>query len=225
MQPNRGRQPRVRIALGATAAVAVLVLACEMPTPEMLAPDGKDAASQRVYGAVQTTDRIDRAGGDQPRELVAEYFPAIARGEGEPAILFVVKSATGDVVLTEAQPAAFARMPGPRVRKQPDPSTAAAPAGGEAESQARMRLREAETTTETEVGARTAAEGALSLKTRSKSAALALPVGVGALRPEDIATIDVSKHAAGTVAPKPVSIIVIVLNKGAAVPPAVSDRR
>jgi hypothetical protein len=27
------------------------------------------------------------------------------------------------------------------------------------------------------------------------------------------------------VAPKPVSIIVIVLNKGAAVPPAVSDRR
>ena len=225
MQPNRGRHPRARIALGATAAVAVMVLACEMPTPEMVAPDGKDAAAKRVYGAVQPIDGIDRIGGDQPSELVAKYFPAIARGEGEPAILFVVKSATGSVVLTEAQPAAFARMPGPRARIRPDSSIAAAQVGDAGERQSRMRSRAAGTSTETEVAARTAAPSARWLKTRSNGAGVELPVGVGALRPEDIATIDVSKHAAGTVAPKPVSVIVIVLKKGAAVPPAIAARQ
>jgi hypothetical protein len=90
-----------------------------------------------------------------------------------------------------------------------------------------MRLRAAGTSTETEteVAARTAAPSARWLKTRSNGAGVELPVGVGALRPEDIATIDVSKHAAGTVAPKPVSVIVIVLKKGAAVPPAIAARQ
>ena len=45
-----------------------------------------------------------------------------------------------------------------------------------------------------------------------------LPAGVGALQPNDIATIDVSKHAPGTLAPNAISIVTIVLKPGAAVP-------
>ena len=47
-----------------------------------------------------------------------------------------------------------------------------------------------------------------------------LPGGVGALQPNDIATIDVSKHAPGSLAPNAVSIVTIVLKPGAAVPAA-----
>ena len=178
MQPERSRFPRTRVALGAAAACAVVLLACEMPTPEMLAPDGKDAATQRVYGKI-TAAGERRA--EDPRETVARYFPEIARGDGEPSILFVVKSAAGGVVLTKSQPAAFARTPGPRanVAQRTSPG------------RPKVRLRESDTS---------------------------IPTGIGALRPEDIATVDVTKHAAGSVAPKAVSIITIVLNPGAKIP-------
>jgi hypothetical protein len=46
------------------------------------------------------------------------------------------------------------------------------------------------------------------------------PDAVGALQPNDIATVDVSKHAAGVLAPNAVSIVTVVLKPGAAVPPA-----
>ena len=36
---------------------------------------------------------------------MSRYFPTVARGEGGPAFLFVVKSATGAVVLTAVKPA------------------------------------------------------------------------------------------------------------------------
>jgi beta-lactamase regulating signal transducer with metallopeptidase domain len=178
MQPERSRFPRTRVALGAAAACVVVLLACEIPTPEMLAPDGKDAAMQRLYGKV-TAAGERRA--DDPRETVARYFPDIARGEGEPSILFVVKSAAGGVVLTKTQPAAFARMPGPRGDVAERTSTGLP----------KVRLRQSDTST---------------------------PTGIGALRPEDIAAVDVTKHAAGSVAPKAVSIITIVLNPGAKIP-------
>jgi polyisoprenoid-binding protein YceI len=45
-----------------------------------------------------------------------------------------------------------------------------------------------------------------------------LPSGVGAIQPDDIASIDITKHAAGVVAPNAVSIISIVLKPGAKVP-------
>ena len=45
-----------------------------------------------------------------------------------------------------------------------------------------------------------------------------VPAGINALRPDDINTIDVSKHAAGTVAPNAVSIVTITLKPGAPVP-------
>jgi hypothetical protein len=47
-----------------------------------------------------------------------------------------------------------------------------------------------------------------------------LPGGLGALEPNDIATVDVSKHADGTVAPKAVSIVTITLKPGAKMPSA-----
>jgi len=45
-----------------------------------------------------------------------------------------------------------------------------------------------------------------------------VPFGIGALAPNDIATVDVSKHAAGTAAPNAVSIVTITLKPGATVP-------
>ena len=44
-----------------------------------------------------------------------------------------------------------------------------------------------------------------------------LPSGVGALRPDDIESVDITKHAAGAVAPNAISIISIVLKPGALV--------
>lgn len=61
-------------------------------------------------------------------------------------------------------------------------------------------------------------EETVGLKVRSARGELALPTGVGSLRSDDIATVDVSKHAAGVLAPKPVSIVTIVLKPGAKVP-------
>ena len=178
MQPARSRFPRTRVALGAAAACVVVLLACEMPTPEMLAPDGKEAATQRLYGKVGATGELRAA---DPRETIARYFPEIARGDGEPSILFIVKSAAGGVVLTKTQPAAFARMPAPR---------------GDVAIRTTTGLR----------------------KVRVRESDRPIPTGVAALRPEDIATVDVTKHAAGSVAPKAVSIITIVLKPGAKIP-------
>jgi hypothetical protein len=210
MQPERARFPRVRGALGAAAACVIVAVACEMPTPEMLAPDGKNAEQTRLYGELEKR-YAGRA--MDPRELVARYFPTIARGEGEPAILFVVKSASGDIVLVDHQPAAFARVP--RERPAVTDSTLRresallrADGGAQPREPARsvggLRLRRAGATS-----------GAYK---RQASAAMGVPTALGAVDPNDIATIDVSKHAAGTVAPKPVSIITIVLKPGARVP-------
>ena len=101
MQPARSRFARVRFTLGAAAALAIVVLACDMPSPEVVAPDGKNQATKRLYGEIQT---VVGAGPDA-KGLVSAYFPTVARGEGGPVILFVVRSATGQIVLTESQPA------------------------------------------------------------------------------------------------------------------------
>jgi hypothetical protein len=55
-------------------------------------------------------------------------------------------------------------------------------------------------------------------KVRRQGSAAMLPGGVGTLRPDDIATVDITKHAAGAVAPNAVSVITIVLKPGARVP-------
>lgn len=222
MRPDRRRFPRARLALGVTAALVVAILACDMPSPEALAPDGTNQSSKRVYG--QLSEKIQAAGelrATEGRALVARYFPAIARGDGGPSILFIVRSSTGDVVLTESQPLTeFTRTPVTQL-----PGASAAPteralrARAEAE-RARSRMTMAERPTELRVAEvpRTARPSGVLFKTPSNTRA-ALPAGVGALVPNDIAAIDVSKHAAGVLSPNAVSLITIVLKPGAAVPP------
>jgi hypothetical protein len=186
-----------------------------MPSPEMLAPDGSNAAATRVFGA-QDKGLTNRATPDL-RATVARYFPEIARGEGGPAILFIVESPDAGVVLTEVQPAdELARMPapGPEIERRadrapPPPSANAARSSVAGKAVAEVRIEE--------LPRAQAPAGATRMK-RRQNGELRVPSGVGALRPDDIATIDVSKHGAGVLAPKPVSIISIVLKPGAAVP-------
>ena len=217
MHPDRPRFVRARVTLGAGAALAVLVLACDMPSPEAVAPDGTNQATKRLYGEVETVV------GSAPdaKGLVSRYFPAVARGEGGPTILFVVKSATGAVVLTEAKPAGEA---GPFRRQSEAPADEGKTARREASAAQQDSVRVGSMTgTELHVAEvrrpGSAAHDVVMLKVRSAQQA-SLPTGVEALQPNDIATVDVSKHAAGTLAPNAVSVVTIVLKPGAAVPTA-----
>jgi hypothetical protein len=154
------------------------------------------------------TDKV--AGPEDLKKLVVEKFAAVARGEGGPSILFVVKSSNGSIVMTEQQAAENARMPvakGEPAGQLREKERAERTALVLAETERRPAERLAPRTQET-----------VGIKLRSARSALALPTGVGALRPDDIATVDVSKHAAGVVAPNAVSIVTIVLKPGAKVP-------
>jgi hypothetical protein len=219
MHPSPSRYPRIRITLGAAVALAITVLACEMPTPEMLAPDGKDVASKRLYGDVQKklveTGALNTA---NVRATVSRYFPAIARGEGGPSILYLVHSSAGKIVLTESQPAAGGRVPmmaEDTVTVRLRESRLDEPGESERVLAKVTAERRAEPTV-SELSNRT-----LRFRTRQPNVGFAIPVGVGALRGDDIATVDVTKHAAGSVAPNAVSIISIVLKPNAIVPRAV----
>ena len=174
MHPAPVRHATARAALGIAAALSIVVVACEMPTPDMLAPDGTSTPTRRVFGNAPAGTALD--GIDDIRNVVAQYFPSIARGEGEPSVLFVVRSPSGEILLTEAQPAS--RLS--RTREEP-----AGSAPGEAGESGR-------------------------------SPVAALPAAVRSINPTDIAGIEVSKHAAGAVAPKAVSVIVITLKPGVA---------
>jgi hypothetical protein len=219
MQPVRGRYPRARVALGAAVACAAIALACEMPTPEMVAPDGKDVATTRLYGQMSTTPDQQAA---EPRQLIARYFPAVARGEGGPTILFLVKAFTGEVVLTETQAAAFARTPVPQRGSKPVRVLLKGSARELAEGMPRTSRAEAPIDSIGR-GARRQAEaspGAGLIKVRRGGSDLRLPSGVAALMPDEIQAIDVSKHSAGSVAPSAVTIITISLKPGVTVPPS-----
>ena len=175
MHPRPVRYVKSKAALGAAASLAVVVLACDMPTPEMLAPAGAIASTIRVAGKAETT--VSLTGVENIRRAVANFFPAVARGEGEDAVLFVVRSSTGEILLTETQ--AASAMPRSRA---PRSDTVAG-------------------------GRRTA-----------RNAGSTLPGRVGVIAPDEISGIEVSKHAAGVVAPKVVSLIVITMKPGAVIP-------
>lgn len=208
MSPQRSRFPRSRIALGVALAATVIAVACEMPTPEMLAPDGKNAETKRLLGKLEPTEAV--AGPEDLKSLVAEKFSSVARGEGGPSILFVVKSGQGDIVMAESQPAENARMPVSR-----DQSRLQRRQNARVKSEPRSLAEEP--VERVGVTLRVPPDSS-ALKVRSARGSLSLPTGIGALRPDDIATIDVSKHAAGVLAPVPVSIVTIVLKPGAKVP-------
>ena len=215
MHPSRVAHPRLRASLGAVVFLAAAVVACEMPSPEMLAPDGKDLASTRVFGkiAAATPD----TGVAYLQKTVAEHFPDVARGEGGPTILYIVKSPGGGVVLTESQPAEGARMPASASNATSSPSS----------DRTALRVRATELTPKqreavlSREGSRVAP---LRMKTTEPGDRRSLPEGIGALRPDDIASIDVSKFAAGKVAPEPVSIILIELKPNAKIPPQTEQR-
>jgi len=217
MHPHRPRFIRARVTLGFAAALALVVLACDMPSPEAVAPDGTNQASKRLYGNVQSL----AARGPDASELVSRYFPEVARGEGGPTILFVVKSATGVVVLTEGTPAAEV---GQFKRQSEASNDKVEVAIGDPGAARHDSVRVGPTPgTELHVAqlrrAGSAENDVVMLKVRNQQQTYS-PDVVGALQPNDIATVDVSKHAAGVLAPNAVSIVTVVLKPGAAVPPA-----
>ena len=216
MHSDRPRFARARFTLGAAAALAIVVVACDMPSPEVVAPDGKNQATKRLYGESQNVvgPQLDA------RDLVTTYFPGVARGEGESSILFVVRSSTGKVVLTESQPAGdlvkIANPGGePRAANKVEPQTpklAEPTRDGVAFATTGTELRMNQV--RTPPGAE---KGVVLFKVRAATRP-GIPSGVGTIAPNDIATVDVSKHAAGTAAPKAVSIVTITLKPGAMVP-------
>lgn len=214
MQPAPVPFARSRLALGTLVAVGIVVLACDVPTPEMLAPDGQNVAAKRLYGTVSDVVPVD--GIPNLRSVVQRYFPSVARGEGGPAILFVVRSSAGAIVMTEAQPASeLSRMPGPRSRAGGE-SGALRVAPGSATTTA-TRLRAGAPLTA--VGKVAPGENAAGPSTlRAKVRRSGIPSGIGAIEPNEIASIDIAKHAAGVLAPDAVSVIVISLKPGASVP-------
>jgi hypothetical protein len=63
------------------------------------------------------------------------------------------------------------------------------------------------------------AQGGSALRPTNREGARAgVPAGISAINPDDIASVDVVKHAAGAVAPNATSLITITLRAGASVP-------
>ena len=87
MNSDRPRFARARLALGAAAAVAVVAIACDMPSPDVVAPDGKNQAATRLYGKIQ--EGLNQRP-EVTKVVVAKYFPSVARGDGGPSVLFLV---------------------------------------------------------------------------------------------------------------------------------------
>ena len=212
MHATRPRFAGARAALGFAAALMITAFACDMPSPEVVAPDGTNQATKRLYGAQAATVTV---GGQDDRAVVGRYFPEIARGEGGQRILFLVKSSTGVVVLKESQAANE-----PIRSKLEAPKRERAVAGNvvrEGALEAITREEPKNVGLAAEAHMVETSRGVMIAKVRARPG-FAIPAGVGALEPNDIATIDVSKHAPGTVAPNAISIITITLKPGAQVP-------
>jgi len=230
MHPQRPRFPRARLALGAAIGIAVAVLACEAPSPEALAPDGKDVKMKRLFGEITSASAKQNLRTEQTaaevRGMVTKYFPSIARGEGGPSILYLVRSSEGKIVLTQSQVAALARTPATdgedtvRFRTR-------APGSGEPVEPTKTTGFAGRVSRVPMAAQNAEANGSLNevrFKTRRPGSAALLPSGVGALLPDDIASVDITKHAAGAVAPNAVSVITIVLKPGAKGPPMTQAR-
>lgn len=213
MYPTRSRFTRTRVALGAAVAVAAVIIACDMPSPEAVAPDGTNQATKRLYGQVAAKNEPSTT---DTRAFVQQYFPAVARGSVEPMILFVVKSAAGQVLFTESKPATELRrlrtaapsrgaetLDAVRERRATETARAESPM-----STGRLRLRE-------RPGQKESERVTLDHATRPGEVGHSL---INSLAPEAINTVDVLKRAAGTVAPNAISIITITLKPGAVLP-------
>ena len=219
MNADRPRFARTRLALGVATALAFAVIACDVPSPEALAPNGKNQPAKRLYGELssQLQTGLDKRNAET-HAMVARYFPSVARGEGGPAILFIVKSATGNIVMTDSKPwTSPVRTPAGSVEK--------IAAADRASSEQAMVKQSYERVTLREQPLRVSGPALPSVKER-KSVFFKVPAGnagwvpngVNALRPDDINSIDVTKHAPGALAPNAISVITITLKPGALVP-------
>lgn len=206
MTPRSSRYPRASAVIGAVATVLLVALACEAPSPEVIAPDGRDVGPTRLYGTVTpnaSASNLDLGA------AVRRYFPDVARGEGGPMILVLVRDASGAVVLTDrAQADGLLRRPehGPqgRIAISADTIESRASTSREPES-----VRAAGTP---RMMARTPEPGGRVLR----AAAPVSPV-LAMLHPEEIASVEVVKHSAGKITPEAVSVILITLKPGASV--------
>lgn len=181
MQSHRPRRPLVQASLAAAVAALLVVVACEAPSPRLLAPDGQDHATRRVMGSA-TVAQLEP---DSVSALVSRYFPQVVRGETGPSVLFIVRDAKGAIVRTSR-----ADAPEPLRTAMATPGTAT-----EREKQSFER-------TPMKIASDARPAGA----TRSK-----LPADMADLSPDDIATVDIVKHRAGTFGPSAVSVVMIVL--------------
>ena len=211
MHPERRPFTRARIALGSAIAVAVAAFACDMPSPEVVAPDGTNQRTKRLYG--ELAQKVEESK-EKTEAMVSKFFPSVAKGDGGPAILYLVKSDRGVVVFARAETAS-----GPEREERRGVATERPGSAGEVEptehsdaGSTEDKIKQAAAPFEMRV-AETGGSMAM-LKVRSP-AAWKIPSGLETLQPNDIASVDVSKHAAGAVAPKPVSIVTIILKPGA----------
>jgi hypothetical protein len=216
MHASRPRFAGARAALGLAAALMITAFACDMPSPEVVAPDGTNQATKRLYGAQATiTVGAQDVRATDDRAMVARYFPEIAQGVGGSRILFVVRSSTGAVVLTESQTANEPIRTKIEAEKREGAVAENVVREGPQEG---ARLEEPKRTAlAAEMRMAETKRGVMVAKVRARPG-FSLPAGVGALEGNDIATIDVSKHAPGTVSPNAISLITITLKPGARVP-------
>lgn len=208
MHPRSSRYPRASAAGSALAMALLVALACETPSPEAIAPDGRDVGPTRLYGKVSATAGAPTL---DLRAAVNRYFPDVARGEGGPMILVIVQDTSGAVVMTDRAPAVGLLKErreanaGHRVMIEADTIQLRRTAPRErqavrASAAPRMKVRSA------------APAGRVAMRGAPVSPVLA------ALRPDEIASVEVVKHSAGKIAPNAMSVILITMKPGAHIP-------
>jgi hypothetical protein len=90
MYAHRPRLAVVRAITSSTIALSLVVLACEMPTPEMLAPDGKDQEVKVLYGEkAQETERVQMTE-ESLRALMAKHHPDVLEREVGPTTMVFI---------------------------------------------------------------------------------------------------------------------------------------
>ena len=196
----------------------------------MLAPTGEDVATRRVYGTViPDQEKVDPAQPDPAlRSLILSRHPELGQGAG-PSLVYLVKDASGAVVESARQDAAFARLPATRAVTVPDGGSdevermgvvrarqsQAALSPGEERAALRMTADSIHMRQRQE---KVAANGVLRRQGRAMAMPKEVPINFGALRPDDIGSIEITKFAAGRIGPDPVSLIMVSLKPGVRMP-------
>jgi beta-lactamase regulating signal transducer with metallopeptidase domain len=97
MQDHRRRFPRLSAIAATAGAVGALAVACAAPSPEALAPDGRES-TQRLAGKVE----LAPVSNDSLRAIVLKNFPELAAGKMDSTVVFLVEDSNGQVVMNKA---------------------------------------------------------------------------------------------------------------------------